>query len=113
MPYTREDSLDEVELARRKAKRAERAASMARERALTARWNVEVVVFLFAILIMIVILLFEGVGTEIVAPIAVFGLSMVWYVGHRQGSRLYELYYREELSRLEDYDEIDLLRLQK
>ncbi|MDZ4245987.1 MAG: hypothetical protein U1D67_02590, partial [Dehalococcoidia bacterium] len=58
-----------------RAKKAELAAQVARGRAITARWNLDVVVFLFAILMTIVILLFEGYGTEIVAPIGFFGLA--------------------------------------
>ncbi len=80
---------------------AEQAAQAARERASVARWNLDVVVFLFAILITIVILLFEGFESYIVAPIGVFGLTMVWIVGQRRGNQLYKLFYREEMVKLE------------
>ena len=77
------------------------AAQRARERTRVARWDLDVAVFLFAILIIIVILLFQGVGLQIVAPVAVFGLAMVWLAGHRHSRQLYQRFYDEELSKLE------------
>ncbi len=76
------------------------AAQRAGERSRAARWDLDVAVFLFAILIIIVILLFQGVGIEIVAPVAIFGLAMVWLVGWRRGRQLYQSFYNEELSKL-------------
>lgn len=76
------------------------AAQRARERAKAARWDLDVAVFMFAIFIIVVILLFEGVTIEIVAPVAIFGLAMVWLVGWRRGRQLYGLFYNEELSKL-------------
>ena len=76
------------------------AAQRARERTRVARWDLDVAVFLFAILIIIVILLYQGVTLEVVAPVAVFGLAMVWLVGWRRGRQLYERFYNEELSKL-------------
>ncbi len=35
------------------------------------------------------------------ASIAIFGLAMVWLVGWRQGRQLYEIFYEEELAKLE------------
>jgi hypothetical protein len=77
------------------------AARRARARAGIARWDLDVAVFLFAVLIIIIILLFQGVGVEIVAPVALLGLALVWLVGWRRGRQLYELFYNEELSKLE------------
>lgn len=84
------------------AGKAEKAAWRARERARVARWDVNIVVFLFAILITILILLFQGFGTEVVAPIGFVGLSLVWFVGWKRGRQLYEYFYYEELSKLEE-----------
>ncbi len=77
------------------------AARRAGQRARNARWDLDVAVFLFAILIIVIILLFQGVGIEVVAPIAIFGLAMVWLVGWRRGKQLYGGYYQEELAKLE------------
>ena len=77
------------------------AVERARNRARNERWDLNILIFLFAILIIIIILLFEEVGIEIVAPVAVFGLAMVWLVGWRRGKELYQRFYDEELSKLE------------
>jgi len=36
-----------------------------------------------------------------VAPVAIFGLVMVWITGWRRGQQLYRSFYDEELVRLE------------
>ena len=61
------------------------AAQRAEYRAHAARWNLEIAIFLFAVVIIITILSLQGIALEIVAPIAVFGLAMVWLCGWRQG----------------------------
>jgi len=76
------------------------AANKAKERARVARWDLDVAVFLFAVLIIVIILLFQDVDYRIVAAVAIFGLAMVWVVGSRRGNQLYAKYYEEELTRL-------------
>jgi len=76
------------------------AARMARDRAVAGRWNLDIAVFLFGVLIIVIILLFQGLGVEIVAPVAIFGLAMVWLVGWRQGRQLYQRFYDEEMFKL-------------
>ena len=93
---------DEAEVAEQVSPEIEQAAILrARDRARNARWDLNIAIFLFAILILVIILLFQGIGIEIVAPIAIFGLVMVWLVGWRQGRQLYQRFYEEELSKLE------------
>ena len=75
------------------------AAQRAKVRSNAARWDLDIAVFLFAILIIIIILLFQQIGIEIVAPVAIFGLAMVWLVGWRRGGQLYERFYEEELEK--------------
>ena len=77
------------------------AARRARDRAGAARWDLDIAVFLFAVMIIIIILLFQDIAIEVVAPIAIFGLAMVWLVGWRRGRQLYQRFYDEELSNLE------------
>ena len=77
------------------------AAARAGERARIARWDLDVAVFLFVVLILVIILLFQNIGIEIVAPVAIFGLGMVWLVGWRRGRQLYSSFYDEELAKLE------------
>lgn len=76
------------------------AARRAGERARIARWDLDVAVFLFVVLILVIILLFQGFGIEIVAPVALFGLVVVWLVGWRRGRQLYSSFYHEEIARL-------------
>ncbi len=77
------------------------AARRARTRASAARWDLDIAVFLFAVMIIVIILLFQDIAIEVVAPIAIFGLVMVWLVGWRRGRQLYQRFYDEELSKLE------------
>ena len=79
----------------------ELAIQRAKERARTARWDLNIAIFLFAVLIIVIVLLFQGVTLEVVAPIAVVGLGMVWLVGWRQGRQLFERFREEELTKLE------------
>ncbi len=93
--------MDEAEVAQRVSPEMKRtAAQRARDRAGAARWDLNVAIFLFAILIIVIILLFQDIGIEVVAPVAIFGLAMVWLVGWRRGRQLYQRFYDEELSEL-------------
>ncbi len=77
------------------------AAQRARDRAKAARWDLDVAVFFFAILVAVMILLFQGIGVEVMAPAALFGLAMGWLMGWRKGKQAYARFYDEELSKLE------------
>ena len=73
------------------------AAQQAQDKAKTGAWTADLVAFMFTILLIIIILGFEGIRIEISAVVAVLGLSMGWVAGWRQGRRLYKIYYDEEL----------------
>jgi len=77
------------------------AVQRAKDRANAARWNLDIAIFLFAVLIIIIILLFQKIGIEIVAPVAIFGLAMVWLAGWRRERQLYQRFYDDELAILE------------
>jgi len=78
------------------------AAQRARDRARNARWDLNIAIFLFAVLILVIILAtYTKMGIEVVASVAIFGLAMVWLVGWRRGKELYQRFYEEELSGLE------------
>ncbi len=87
------------EPAREEMKRV--AVRRAKERARIARWDLNVAVFLFVVLIIVIILLFQDISIGIVAPVAIFGLIMVWITGWRHGQQLYRSFYDEELFKLE------------
>lgn len=92
-----EDRITEVS-----PKMEQAAAQRATDRARNARWDLNIAVFLFAILILVIILAtYTQAGLEVVAPIAVVGLSLVWLQGWRRGKQLYTRFYEEEISRLE------------
>ena len=88
------------------------AAKRAKERSRIARWDLDVAIFLFLVLIIVMILLFQGIGTEIVAPVALFGLCMVWLIGWRRGRQIYKVFYEEELVRLEEESRISEVRVE-
>ena len=95
--------MDEAEVTKQVSPELEQIAAVkARDRARTARWDLDITVFLFGILAILMILLFEEVSVGIVASVAVFSLAMTWLVGWRRGRQLYQLFYREELSTLEN-----------
>lgn len=76
--------------------------SKAKERARNGRWDLNIAIFLFAILIMVIILAtYTKAGIEVVASVAAFGLLMVWLVGWRREKQLYHRFYEEELFRAE------------
>ena len=78
------------------------AAQKARDRAMNARWDLNIAIFLFAVLILVIILVtYTQAGIEVVAPTAVFGLAMVWLVGWQRGKQLYRRFYQEELANLD------------
>ena len=78
------------------------ASQRATDRARNARWDLNIAVFLFAILILVIILAtYTKAGLEVVGPIAVVGLILVWVMGWRRGKQLYVRFYKEEITRLE------------
>jgi len=94
---------DEAEVIVGVSPEMERTASQrARDRAQNARWDLNIAIFLFAVLILVIILAtYTKMGIEVVASVAIFGLAMVWLVGWRRGKELYQRFYEEELSALE------------
>ena len=96
------DELDEAEVTRPVSPEMKRMAEQrARDRAKAARWDLDVAVFFFAVLTIVIILLFQEVGLEVVAPAAACGLAMGWLMGWKKAKQLYERFHEEELSILE------------
>ena len=77
------------------------AMQMARSQANIAKWGLNIAVFLFAILIIIIVLVSMGIQTNIVALVAILGLCTVWLMGWRRGRQLYQRFYTEELTALQ------------
>jgi len=74
----------------------------ARYKANVAKWGVNIAIFLFTILITIIILISQGIGISVVAPLAIFGLAAVWLMGWRRSNQLYRRFYSEELLRVQE-----------
>ena len=71
------------------------------EKARNSRWDLNIAIFLFAVLICVIILVtYTNAGPEIAAPAAAVGLSLVWFTGWRRGKQLYRIYYTEEINRV-------------
>ena len=75
----------------------ELAAERARRQAQSARWDVNIMIFVYAILATLILLRLENVATEIVAPVGASGLFMTWFMGWRRGKNLYRRFYEQEL----------------
>ena len=79
-----------------------KAIQRAKDRANAAKWNLEIAVFLVAVLTVVIILSSQDTNVVIVALVAIFGLAMVWLVGQRQGKQLYKRFCDEELAQHPD-----------
>ncbi len=73
----------------------------ATERAQAARWDIDVAAFYFAILILVIILVYQDIEIWIVSPSAVIGLVTGWLIGRRKGKQKYYRFYDEELLKME------------
>jgi len=75
----------------------------ARDRAISLRWNVNSLVFLYAILITVIILTMQGVNSLIVGSVAVLGLVMIWLFTSLRVRKLEKQFYQQEMH---DYTEL-------
>ena len=78
------------------------ASQRAEYRSRSARWDLDVAVFFFAVLTSVLILLFEDVRVEFVASAGAVGLSLGWLMGWSKGKQLYGTFYAEEMAKLEE-----------
>ena len=76
------------------------AAQIARSKTDIAKWDHNIVIFLFAVLAIVIILVSLEVDTKIVAPVAILGLAGAWFMGRRRGKQLFQGFYAEELASL-------------
>jgi 4-hydroxybenzoate polyprenyltransferase len=97
--------LDDERVIKEKAELIEDCSEKAKLKARSQKWDMNLVVFMFAILLITVILLFEGIDPIYLAPIAFFGLIMVWLVSRQQERKLYKRYYRQEMRKYIDKNE--------
>ncbi len=89
-----------IKLAREKAEQL--AAEKARLRARAVWGDFSIAIGSYSILTAVILLRFQGFGVEVVAPVAILGLAIIFFRGSRRGKRLYKLYYEEELHQLQE-----------
>lgn len=77
-------------------------AKRANDKALSARWNVNIVIFANAVFVAVVLMGLQGVAIEILAPVAAAGISMIWLVSRLRWKKLYHQFYEQELSELDE-----------
>jgi len=80
--------------------REQKAVRAAQLRARSARWDLDIALFLFSVLIIVIILLFQHMSIEVVGPVAALGLASVWLFGWMRGKGLYKRFYEEEMAKL-------------
>jgi len=76
------------------------AVQRAKDRVKVEKWNLNIAMFLFAVLTIIIILTVQRISTEIVASFAILALTIVWLAGWRRGRRLFQYFYVDELAKL-------------
>lgn len=80
------------------------AVTMARNRTNGAKWDLNILIILFSVLVAVIILVSVDIDTRIVAVVAIAGLAIVWLVGWGRGEKLFKYFYSEELANLEQDD---------
>ena len=79
----------------------QRVAKRANDKALSLRWNVNIVIFANAVFVAVVLMGLEGVAIEILAPCAAVGIGTIWLISRIRWKRLYHQFYEQELAELE------------
>ena len=85
------------------------AEQRAKDRANSARWDLDIAVFAHAVLVIVMILISQEIRVDIVGIAAAAGLSMVWLAGWDRGRKLYDRFYDEELAKLKQELKTDLM----
>lgn len=65
------------------------------KRDFSARWNINTTIVAYIVLVVVILLRFDGVSTRIVAPVAILGLSVTWLLGLMKSKRVYQRVFDE------------------
>ncbi|MFC2045535.1 response regulator transcription factor [Chloroflexota bacterium] len=65
------------------------------KQALPVKWNINTTLVAYAVLATVILLRLEGVSTQIVAPVAIFGLAATWLLGLLRNKRMYQRAFNE------------------
>lgn len=77
-----------------------KAALMARQKADSRRWDLNVATWLVAVVVVVFVLSVQGVSFEVVTLAAVIGLAAAWLVGGYNSRAAYPGLFAEELAGL-------------
>jgi hypothetical protein len=69
------------------------ASRIAKEQVSSLMWNLQIVIFAYAISIAAVIMAFREVRIEIIAACSIVGLSVIWICGRIRHKKLYKRLY--------------------
>jgi len=93
--------MEAIKLAREKVEQL--AAERARIRARAVWWDFTMAIGSYSILTAVILLRLQGFEIEVVAPVAILGLAIIFFRGSRRGRQLHKLYYDEELHQLQEF----------
>ncbi len=79
-----------------------------RERALSLRWNLNGLMFVYAFLIVVVILTLQNINSAYVAAVAVIGLLFIWLYSSSRLKKLEEQFYQQEILDYADFTADDV-----
>ncbi len=68
-----------------------------RDRALSLRWNLNGLMFVYVFLIIVVILTLQNINSAYVAVVAVIGLLLIWFYSSSRLKQLEEQFYQQEI----------------
>jgi len=97
--------VEAIKLAREKAEQL--ADERAKLRARAVWWDFTMAIGSYSILTAVILLRLQGFEIEVVAPVAILGLAIIFLRGSRRGRQLYKLYYDEELHQLQEFPQRD------
>lgn len=97
--------VEAIKLAREKAEQL--ADERAKLRARAVWWDFTMAIGSYSILTAVILLRLQGFAIEVVAPVTILGLAIIFLRGSRRGRQLYKLYYDEELHQLQEFPQRD------
>jgi DNA-binding CsgD family transcriptional regulator len=83
------------------------ASQIAKEQVSSGMWNMQIVIFAYAISIATMIMAFRGVRIEIIAICSIVGLSVIWIWGRLRYKKLYKRLYQNEIRHLREIVNMD------
>jgi DNA-binding CsgD family transcriptional regulator len=83
------------------------ASQIAKEQVSGGMWNMQIVIFAYAISIATMIMAFRGVRIEIIATCSIVGLSVIWIWGRLRYKKLYKRLYQNEIRHLQELVNMD------